>query len=318
MDALQPHSAASSSLRLAAFSRRFLFDTPLPPTHSAAASLTDVTPRRPSTPTPSPPKPRSLAQRVPAAACVHRHHHRSPSRRARRRGLATGHRRRRPGAHRSRPCAPPPPVPPQAYPRVRAPPMRDWCLQVISFASGLRTVAMLSCNVSEKLTISAGADLEKKATAKFRYELVRLLNLAFYSYTLMLKGFKLVTPPASLVPLEGGVMEVHAARGRRGLPRLHVQAVPPPTACPTPTLLTCCAGCLPGRGSLRGLVPHRDGLQVDYQPVRAATPSTAHHRYPGAWRPSLSPMPMYSEPEPTIQRDRNDPVIDRANSRFRP
>mmetsp|Transcript_32765 Transcript_32765/g.104524 ORF Transcript_32765/g.104524 Transcript_32765/m.104524 type:complete len:241 (+) Transcript_32765:57-779(+) len=79
--------------------------------------------------------------------------------------------------------------------------------QVISFASGLRTVAMLSCNVSEKLTISAGADLEKKATAKFRYELVRLLNLAFYSYTLMLKGFKLVTPPASLVPLEGGIME---------------------------------------------------------------------------------------------------------------
>jgi len=153
--------------------------------------------------------------------------------------------------------------------------------QVISFASGLRTVAMLSCNVSEKLTISAGADLEKKATAKFRYELVRLLNLAFYSYTLMLKGFKLVTPPASLVPLEGGIMEVSAARGRRGLPRLHVQAAPPPTACPTPTLLTCCAGCLLGRGTLRGLVPHRDGLQVDYQPVRAATPSTAHHRYPG-------------------------------------
>jgi hypothetical protein len=67
---------------------------------------------------------------------------------------------------------------------------------------------MLSCNVSETLTISAGADLEKKATAKFRYELVRLLNLAFYSYTLMLKGLKMVTPPASLIPLEGGVMEV--------------------------------------------------------------------------------------------------------------
>ncbi|EOD23248.1 hypothetical protein EMIHUDRAFT_444211 [Emiliania huxleyi CCMP1516] len=78
---------------------------------------------------------------------------------------------------------------------------------VIAFASTLRTVAMLSCNVSETLTINAGADHEKKATTKFRYELVRLLNLSFYCYTLMLKGLKLVTPPASLIPLEGGVME---------------------------------------------------------------------------------------------------------------
>ena len=46
-----------------------------------------------------------------------------------------------------------------------------------------------------------------QATTKFRYELVRLLNLSFYCYTLMLKGLKLVTPPASLIPLEGGVME---------------------------------------------------------------------------------------------------------------
>lgn len=37
---------------------------------------------------------------------------------------------------------------------------------MIAFASCLRTVAMLSCNVSETLTISAGAEAEKKATAK--------------------------------------------------------------------------------------------------------------------------------------------------------
>ena len=43
---------------------------------------------------------------------------------------------------------------------------------VIAFAFTLRTVAMLSCNVSETLTINAGADHEKKATTMFRDELV--------------------------------------------------------------------------------------------------------------------------------------------------
>jgi len=58
-----------------------------------------------------------------------------------------------------------------------------WCsffTQVIGFASILRTVAMLSSNVSETLTVSAGAELEKKATAKFRYELVMSLNISLY------------------------------------------------------------------------------------------------------------------------------------------
>ena len=75
--------------------------------------------------------------------------------------------------------------------------------QVFAFANQLRSLAVLSTFVSETFTVAAGADLEKKATSHFRYELVRLLNLAFYCYALMLKGLKLIKPPASLVPLDG-------------------------------------------------------------------------------------------------------------------
>ena len=80
---------------------------------------------------------------------------------------------------------------------------------VTAFNKSLRTIAVLSNTVSDALTISAGAELEKKATAKFRYELVRLLNLAFYCYQLMLKGLKLRAPPASLVSnsRDGGKIE---------------------------------------------------------------------------------------------------------------
>ena len=46
---------------------------------------------------------------------------------------------------------------------------------VTAFNKSLRTIAVLSNTVSDALTISAGAELEKKATAKFRYELVRPL-----------------------------------------------------------------------------------------------------------------------------------------------
>jgi len=117
---------------------------------------------------------------------------------------------------------------------------------VTAFNKSLRTIAVLSNTVSDALTISAGAELEKKATAKFRYELVRLLNLAFYCYQLMLKGLKLRAPPASLVSnsRDGGKIEAEVrarpapgpcarqlgsavgARARRATPR------PPPSALP--------------------------------------------------------------------------------------
>ena len=122
---------------------------------------------------------------------------------------------------------------------------------VTAFNKSLRTIAVLSNTVSDALTISAGAELEKKATAKFRYELVRLLNLAFYCYQLMLKGLKLRAPPASLVSnsRDGGKIEAevraHAPppalrraaawqRGRRARAPRH----PPPTALrPPPQVL---------------------------------------------------------------------------------
>jgi len=80
--------------------------------------------------------------------------------------------------------------------------------KVQAFNKTCRTLAVLSSYVGETLTISAGAELEKKAVANFRYELVRLLNLAVFSYQLMLKGLKMTIPPASLRPAGGSKMEV--------------------------------------------------------------------------------------------------------------
>lgn len=67
-----------------------------------------------------------------------------------------------------------------------------------AFIKACRSLAVLSSSVSETLTVSAGAEIEKKAVLKFRYELVRLLNLGFYCYTLMLQGKRLAVPPSSL------------------------------------------------------------------------------------------------------------------------
>ncbi|KAL1498756.1 hypothetical protein AB1Y20_014066 [Prymnesium parvum] len=78
--------------------------------------------------------------------------------------------------------------------------------KVQSFNKACRTLAVLSSYVGETLTISAGAELEKKAVAKFRFELVRLLNLAVFSYHLMLKGLKMTIPPVSM-RVEGSKME---------------------------------------------------------------------------------------------------------------
>lgn len=78
--------------------------------------------------------------------------------------------------------------------------------KVQAFSKACRTLAVLSSYVNETLTISAGAELEKKAVRKFRYELVRLLNMAVYSYHLMLKGLKLTVLPPSL-RAEGAKME---------------------------------------------------------------------------------------------------------------
>jgi len=78
---------------------------------------------------------------------------------------------------------------------------------VQAFHKACRTLAVLTSYVGETLTISAGAELEKKAVANFRYELVRLLNLAVFSYQLMLHGQKMTLPPATL-RAAGGKMEV--------------------------------------------------------------------------------------------------------------
>ena len=78
---------------------------------------------------------------------------------------------------------------------------------VQAFHKCCRSIAVLSSTVSETLTVSAGAEIEKKAATKFRYELVRLLNLAFYCYQLMLQGLKLYVPPASLRAPEGSKLE---------------------------------------------------------------------------------------------------------------
>lgn len=75
--------------------------------------------------------------------------------------------------------------------------------QVAAFAGLCRSLAVLSCSVAETLTISAAGESENKAVKRFRYELVRLLNLCFYCYTLMLQGLKLAVPPTSLRSPDG-------------------------------------------------------------------------------------------------------------------
>ena len=75
--------------------------------------------------------------------------------------------------------------------------------QIVAFNKGLRTIAVFSTYVNETLTIASGAELEKKAVANFRYELVRLLNLSFHCYALMLQGLRLAVPPASLTGAQG-------------------------------------------------------------------------------------------------------------------
>jgi len=74
----------------------------------------------------------------------------------------------------------------------------DAAHKVQAFSKACRSLAVLTSFVGETLTISAGAELEKKAVAKFRYELVRLLNLAVFTYHCMLKGLKMTSPPPSL------------------------------------------------------------------------------------------------------------------------
>ena len=79
--------------------------------------------------------------------------------------------------------------------------------KVQAFNKTCRNLVVLSSYVGETLTISAGAELEKKAVARFRYELVRLLNLSNFTYHLMLKGLRMTVPPAAL---KGGKNEAEA------------------------------------------------------------------------------------------------------------
>ena len=78
------------------------------------------------------------------------------------------------------------------------------------FNKTCRQFAVLSTFVVETLTVSSGAQSEKKATAAFRYEAVRLLNLAYYSYQLMVQGKKLALAPSALRPKSGGSAESQA------------------------------------------------------------------------------------------------------------
>eukprot|EP00908_Phaeocystis_cordata_P006915 Transcript_17561.p2 GENE.Transcript_17561~~Transcript_17561.p2 ORF type:complete len:342 (+),score=172.54 Transcript_17561:80-1105(+) len=78
---------------------------------------------------------------------------------------------------------------------------------ITSYNKSLRTIAVFSTYVNETLTVAAGAELEKKAVANFRYELDRLLNLSNFCFTLMLKGLKMEEPPEALRPQEGAALE---------------------------------------------------------------------------------------------------------------
>jgi predicted membrane chloride channel (bestrophin family) len=79
---------------------------------------------------------------------------------------------------------------------------------ITSYNKSLRTIAVFSTYVNETLVGSTGAELEKKSVATFRYELSRLLNLANFCYTLMIKGLKMEEPPDALLPMEGAALEV--------------------------------------------------------------------------------------------------------------
>jgi hypothetical protein len=85
--------------------------------------------------------------------------------------------------------------------------MYEAAAQVQAFNRSCRTIAVLSTAVNEGITGSAGAEIEKKATSRFRFELVRLLNLAFYCYQLMLQGLKLYVPPTALRSPDGSKLE---------------------------------------------------------------------------------------------------------------
>lgn len=73
------------------------------------------------------------------------------------------------------------------------------------FCQSCRTMAVLATHVSETLTISAGAAMEKSATAEFRYELVRLLNLAWYLFKAMLMDVTVVEAPPALRAKKSGI-----------------------------------------------------------------------------------------------------------------
>jgi len=70
--------------------------------------------------------------------------------------------------------------------------------QVQAYSKACRSLALMATFVGETLTIQAGAEAEKKAVGKFRYELVRLLNLSAFSYHLHLNGNKMTVPPGAL------------------------------------------------------------------------------------------------------------------------
>jgi predicted membrane chloride channel (bestrophin family) len=77
------------------------------------------------------------------------------------------------------------------------------------FCRSLRTISLYSTYVTETDTISSGAELEKRGVADFRYDLVRLLNLAWAYYKAMLNESKVEKPPPSLLPKDISSAEVH-------------------------------------------------------------------------------------------------------------
>jgi len=77
------------------------------------------------------------------------------------------------------------------------------------FCQSCRTMAVLATHVSETLTIPAGAAMEKAATAGFRYELVRHLNLAWYLFKAMLMDVKVNEAPLALRAQKSSEAQVH-------------------------------------------------------------------------------------------------------------
>jgi len=76
--------------------------------------------------------------------------------------------------------------------------VHEAAMLVQDFAKSCRTIAVLSAFVSETLTISAAAEIEKSAITRFRFELSRLLNLAFSHYNQTLMGMKVIMPATPL------------------------------------------------------------------------------------------------------------------------